>query len=190
MKRDLRARRDRYRGLRGLVRHVLWRPRSRHTPKPPPEGPVVRDPAARIAHGGVWGRCTWCGLPATAGRTGRKLKWHNSCVRYYLAAAGQQLAIRELKRALAERCICGDPKPYELDHRLAIGVAQRLAERLGRKIYAVAFLESNLWWLCHDCHVAKTNFDRAWMRQLDNPAEDEPILDFVQMRFALEPDGC
>ena len=121
MKRSDRARRNRYRGLRGLVRHVLWR-KGRRTPKPPPEGPVVRDPAARIAYGGKWGTCTWCGLPA-------------------------------------------------------------FAERTGRKIYAVAFLEANLWWLCH---VAKTNFDRAWMRQLDNPAEDEPVPDHMQMRFVLE----
>ena len=95
MKREERARRNRYRGLRGLVRHVLWR-RKRYTPKPPPEGPVVRDPAARIAYAGEWGRCTWCGLPAAAERTGGKLKLHGSCVRYYLAAAGHRLSIREL----------------------------------------------------------------------------------------------
>ena len=185
MKREERARRNRYRGLRGLVRHVLWR-RKRYTPKPPPEGPVVRDPAAGIAYEGEWGRCTWCGLPATAERTGRKLKWHNSCVRYYRVAADQQLSLGSLRRTRPETCICGKGSPEELDHRLAIGVAQRLAERVGRKIYAAAFLEDNLWWLCHDCHVAKTNFDRAWMRWLDNPAEDEPVPDYRQMRFILE----
>ena len=114
------------------------------------------------------------------------MKWHNSCVRYYLAVAGQQLSIGAVKATQPDSCICGNPKPYELDHRLAIGVAQRLAERQGRKIYAVAFLESNLWWLCHNCHVAKTNFDRAWMRHLDNPAEDEPIPNFIQTKFPLE----
>ena len=106
----------------------------------------------------------------------------------YHPATGQQMAIEGLRRRLPETCICGDENPTELDHRLAIGVAQRLAERMGRKIYAVAFLESNLWWLCHGCHVKKTNFDRAWMRQLDNPAEDEPVPDYRQMRFALEFD--
>ena len=185
MKRADRARRNRYRGLRGLVKHVLWR-KGRYAPKPPPEGPVVRDPAAGIAYGGEWGTCTWCGLPAVSERTGGKLKWHNSCVRYYLAAAGQQLSISEVLRDRPERCICGKESPNELDHRQAIGVAQRLAERVGRKIYAVAFLENNLWWLCHECHVAKTNFDRAWMRQLDNPAEDEPVPDHIQTRFVLD----
>ena len=168
------------------MRHVLWRKPLRYEPKPPPEGPVVRDPAAGIAYGGVWWGCTWCGLPATAERTGRKLKWHNSCIRYYRAAAGQQLSIEEVRRARPDTCICGSARPYELDHRLAIGVAQRLAERLGRKVYACAFLENNLWWLCHDCHTVKTNFDRSWMRQLDNPDEDKPAPDYIQTRFILE----
>ena len=123
-------------------------------------GPVIRDPASNIAYAGVYGTCTWCGLPAVSERSGGKLKWHNSCVRYYELAAGHHRGTLS-KLQPRDTCICGKPDPSELDHRLAIGVAQRLAELVGRKVYAIAFLPENLQWLCHDCHVEKTNFDRA-----------------------------
>ena len=180
MKGSERARRNRYRGLRGLVRHVLWRD-GRSDTKPPPEGPVDRPPASGIAYAAVYGTCIWCGLPAVSRATGFDLKWHGDCVPYYELAAGHHRGTLT-KREPDDACICGDPDPTELDHVLAIGVAQRLAESLGRKVYALAFLPENLQWLCHECHVEKTKIDRAWMRQLDNPAVDEP---FIQMRFAL-----
>ena len=163
-------RRNRYRGLRGLVRHV----------KLPLAGKSVnwmhRSPAAGIAHRGVWGTCTWCGLTAISAKTGRKLKWHNSCAFYYRLAAGQHSSERDfaLRRTKPAVCKCGRGEPSEVDHILSIGVAARLSQTLGTKVYVLAFLPENLQWICHRCHSAKTRFDRAWMRLLDGLVEEKP----------------
>ena len=127
----------RYWGLRGLVHHVLWR-----------TGRDGRAPAAGIAYtptGKAWGRCTWCGLPTKS--KGRK--WHHSCVEYYRLAAGQHSNVQKLYQERPERCRCGAGRPTEIDHILAIGVAQRL----GRRAYVRAFLPENLHWICRDCHA-------------------------------------
>ena len=57
----------------------------------------------------------------------------------------------------------------ELDHILAVGVAERLGEVFYRRVFTL----TNLWWICHDCHVVKTAYDRMCMRLLDNPCVEE-----------------
>ena len=170
----------RYRGLRGWVRHVL-----RNT-KCLDGGVASRKPAWGIGYRGVYGTCTWCGLPALS-RKGRKLKWHGQCARYHAVAVGAMTFNKSWRVTLVvERaaCICGAPGT-ELDHRLAIGVAARLTKLSGRnRPYALAFLPDNLWWLCHDCHTAKTRFDRAWMRNLDGKDPERTAVKPVQ--FMLE----
>ena len=84
------------------------------------------------------------------------------------------------------RCLCGEIGT-ELDHTLALGVAQRIS----LKAYIAALMPENLRWLCHDCHAAKTRFDRAWMRLLDGPKDTPavkrqgPFVDPRQQRFVL-----
>ena len=51
--------------------------------------------------------------------------------------------------------ICAVPSD-ELDHRLAINVARALGPEALRR----AFVQENLRWLCRDCHLRKTRFDR------------------------------
>lgn len=158
--------RDRYRGLRGLVKNVLrvWQEKIKD--------PYAdhRTPTAGIGLGKNFEKCVWCGLPAINERTGRKLKWHESCALYQSIASGaKHYMVRlddgstRMKSVCARQtCVCG-AEGEEMDHILAIGVARRL----GIRVYALAFLPENLWWLCHSCHSAKTSLDRAWMRDLD-----------------------
>lgn len=170
--------RYRYRMLRGMVFHVL---RKRRDARPGQDNATNRTPAAGITHSGRWGRCTWCRLTLEPAKTGRPRKWHPSCYQAYLLAAGGATNTKYAwnlrykwdygdRLRLIERvsCLCG-ARVSELDHMLAIGVAQRLAAHVGRKIYVLAFLRENLRWLCYDCHRVKTRFDRAWMKNLDNP---------------------
>ena len=91
------------------------------------------------------------------------------------------------KEAGPRVCLCGGPAT-ELDHTLAIGVAKRL----GARFYIRALLPENLRWLCHDCHVAKTTFDRTFMRSLDGkePAAKRPavrVVDPRQLRLDIGP---
>ena len=165
---------ERYRALRGLVLHVVRNPQ-----RGLPGGIVCRNPAS----GASWGRglkgsstvCVWCRLPVAPGPTGRARRWHRDCVSYYgLANGGHEVGWSELvsarlpdqeARQEAHRCSCGEPG-RELDHTLAIGVAQWLAAHLGRRVYALAFTLENLRWLCHACHAGKTGTDRQWMNDL------------------------
>ena len=57
--------------------------------------------------------------------------------------------------------ICAGPSD-ELDHRLAIDVARALGTGALRR----AFVQENLRWLCRDCHLGKTRFDRLLARYL------------------------
>ena len=153
---------DPYRGFRGLVHHVMrrWNSRDRW-------GNLtydIRKPAAGIGSRRKLvydGRCIWCRLPALNPRTGRKLRWHKTCAWWQGLAAGQHLKTRGLNLPLI--CPCGNRKVTAMDHLLAIGIAHRL----GPKPYALAFLPSNLHWVCGKCHREKTKFDRAVMRMLD-----------------------
>lgn len=149
----------RYRGLRGIVRHLIPLVREKGSVG------LGRDPVGTFASnkrgGDTFGTCRWCGLPATNTKTGGKRKWHTSCVRYHSLARGRgEPYIKKTD------CRCGKPGT-ELDHKVSIGVAARLGER----DYVKAFLPENLEWLCRVCHKAKTNNDRKKIRALDRAGE-------------------
>ena len=85
------------------------------------------------------------------------LTWHRYCLEAYRVASGQKPA--ELQRTMRE--IRAGPSD-QLDHRLGINVAQALCPEALRR----AFVQENLRWLCRDCHLGKTRFDRLLARYL------------------------
>ena len=155
---------ERYRGLRGLVRHVLWKLRK--------TGPLAlgRRPTVGVAQGGTPGICQWCLQPTVEEVPSGRGRWHRTCLDWHAAASGYRNDIEGQPLLPSAACICGQPGE-ELDHRVAIGVAARLSP----DVYTRAFAPANLWWLCHACHTAKTAFDRAVMRLIDDcPPQDKP----------------
>ena len=57
--------------------------------------------------------------------------------------------------------VCAGPSA-ELDHQLAINVARAMGPAALRR----AFVQENLRWLCRECHLSKTRFDRPLARYL------------------------
>ena len=108
---------------------------------------------ARWGPPAVRGICRWCGdKTATI-----DLTWHLYCLDAYRVASGQKP--ENIQKTMCE--ICAGPSA-ELDHRLAINVARALGPAaLGR-----AFVQENLRWLCRECHLRKTCFDRLLSRYL------------------------
>ena len=101
----------------------------------------------------VRGICRWCGDPAAT----IDLTWHRYCIDAYRVASGQHPG--ELQRTMCE--VCAGPSA-ELDHRLAINVARAMGPAALRR----AFVQENLRWLCRECHLRKTRFDRLLARYL------------------------
>ena len=149
----------RYRGLRGFVRHCLPYIRSGKASR------YRRDVSPTLVvpyHGKKTGRCLWCDGPVES----RRHTWHPSCVRYYTAARGRSHSAGGVVVLGKEPCaVCGGP-PEDLDHRVAIGVAQRQ----GLRAWARAHLSENLQWLCHQCHLlkAKADFLHSGSRDIGN----------------------
>ena len=136
----------RRRRMRGLVIHHRRHP-SKH----------ARRLVLRVARWGgdpaVRGICRWCGdRTATI-----DLTWHRYCLDAYRVASGQKPT--ELQRTMCETC--AGPSD-EIDHWLAINVARALGPEALRR----AFVQENLRWLCRDCHLRKTRFDRRLTRFL------------------------
>ena len=181
---------ERYRGLRGVARFIAGRAEHHHK----------RDPVGMNYSRGLaapeWGVCRWCGLSVER-RRGRARRWHRSCYIWFRIGRGQILGTGETAlpfgavefshshcdhpesegAAWCAREICqgcGKPSPgrLELDHIMAIA----LAHRLGEFFYRRAFSPTNLWWICRDCHLAKTKFDRMCMRRLDENWQDRQWL--------------
>ena len=154
---------DRIRGLRGLIHHVL---RGRGS---------GRAPAKAFLRGGEWGVCRWCLKPVEPSRRGNARKWHPSCLDWKDLAGGHRLnRFNNDVGLLWKEDICqacgAEGVSLEMDHILAI----KVAERLGKRFYVRAFTPDNIWWICRECHKAKTRFDRMVMRQIDNPVRDDP----------------
>ena len=160
---------DRYRGLRGVVRHLFPAARQRldragRWGVAPKDFGNVRDPiGASIGYGDTtpYGTCVWCRHEARSPK-GRALRWHKSCAVWYAIARGQRLTLGGEWVLPPQPCDCGD-EGDELDHRVPIG----LAVRQGIREYVRAFLPDNLKWLCHRCHQQKTRLDRQQMADVD-----------------------
>ena len=136
---DSMARLVRRRRLRGLAIHHRRHP-SKHARRL-----ILRT--ARWGDPPVRGVCRWCGdLTATI-----DLTWHLYCLDAYRVASGQKPS--ELQVTMCEGC---GGAADELDHRLAINVARALGPATLRR----AFTQENLRWLCRECHLRKTRFDR------------------------------
>ena len=148
----------RYRGLRGIVRHVL---------------PAVRKGWTYTVRDGVPGGvpplrnrikavCWWCGLPTD---DARRLRWHPDCYRYYACARSKGATVDFSYNYVIQPTgcyLCGKPSS-ELDHRVALSIAARR----GPRAHARAFLPENLQWLCHECHMEKTRTDRRILANLN-----------------------
>lgn len=135
----------RRRRLRGLAIHHR-RHLSKHARRLILRTARWKEPAVR-------GICRWCGDPAAT----IDLTWHRYCLDAYYVASGQRPS--ELQRTMCE--ICAGPSD-ELDRRLAINVARALGPEALRR----AFVQENLRWLCRECHLRKTRFDRLLARYL------------------------
>ena len=207
----------RYRGLRGVVKHIINRTSLY---------PGGRSPVRSLAtYGGAtkkaWGVCKWCRLPVARTRHGRLRMWHQACYdNWFIIGRGSRarmdgsLVARPRYRPdgdaydkIIDNCLypgncnhwrykdcdepcaaCGEPTPthqLELDHIMAI----RVAERMHESLYVRVFTPDNLWWICKPCHRAKTRFDRAFMKALDNPvtAEEEMTPQLKQGKGKPEP---
>ena len=151
---------------RGLILAVRrWQPRAE--PGAPDVGPALLRPGRDLAGeaGGCedrgWGTCRWCRRPCDARR-----HWHKPCVLAYLVARGATGNNVYLKRGPCDARGCNarwSGAFMELDHRLALGIAARRS----RRVWLRAWHVSNLQWLCHTCHGAKTAEDIRIIRQLD-----------------------
>lgn len=199
---------ERYRGLRGVVRHIT---------RIPDDPEKQRNPLGRLGEiypdgyeKPAWGICKWCQQPAERSHTGHPRKWHDGCLPYAFAAQGSPNGFHAIRGDLVEienpyggtserrRCpACGKAEyvQMELDHILAIGVARRL----GLHYYRRAFLPENVWWICEPCHKVKTAFDRALMRALESrvTVEEEtaptytpvPLFEWAAERSGISDGG-
>ena len=94
----------------------------------------------------VRGVCPWRGDPAaTIDPT-----WHLYCLDSYLVASGQKPQVQE---TMCESC---GGAADELDYSLTINVARAL----GPVALKRAFTQEDLHWICRECHLRKTRFDR------------------------------
>ena len=152
------------RGLRGFVNHVLPVARKyRPAPRLYPRG--IIGPVSGAAKSGI---CRWCGLPIA---DGKRKRWHQSCVHWYMAARGQTVnnlaPLLERPVVPPTACaLCGSATAEECDHLVALAVAARQ----GVRQWVRAHQPSNLRWLCHECHAGKTGEDRRLMSRLDKAA--------------------
>ena len=168
--------RDRYRGLRGIAKHITRLPAVGENQRK-----AVGNFRESYQKGGKppWGTCKWCLLSVPKSESGRPRMWHEHCHEYRQAAQGAPTGTTAIRGDFMEiqspyggtnerlQCpACGkaDFVSMELDHIMAIGVAKRF----GLWVFKRAFTPENLWLICEPCHRAKTAFDRAFMRALDN----------------------
>ena len=133
-----------HRRLRGLAIHHRLHP-SKHARRLVTRTAAWGEPPVR-------GVCRWCGeLTSNV-----ILTWHLYCLDAYRVASGQKL---QMQVTMCESC---GRVADELDHRLAINVARALGPAALRR----AFTQENLAWLCRECHLRKTRFDRLLARYL------------------------
>ena len=192
--------RDTYRGLRGLVVHVMPALAYYHN-----LGLYRRNacPSASISFGRVKAlrqrdkamgvkqrRCPWCLLPGDADR----VAWHPACALYYSAARGLSASwvpsgkLDVYGRAIPltevvpdHTCTCGGIGA-ELDHRFALA----LAFRFGVRAWVRAMTPQNLQWLCGQCHKEKTRTDLNAMAYHDYAMRPRTPKDWRMPQFKMQ----
>ena len=144
---------SRIRQIRGLITH-LRRTTARQSP-----GSYQRDAVGYLGYPiratQVHGICKWCRRRVPPPNR----YWHDQCAVAYRVARGVQSDYYRIPHLKERRCEqCGSAKPpLELDHRIALSVAHGRGDwRSLLRAYDI----SNLRWLCHPCHAAKTGQDR------------------------------
>ena len=155
---------SRIRQIRGLIAH-LGQATARHSP-----GPYRRDAVGYLGYlsstAEIHGVCKWCGRRVPLPNR----YWHDQCAVAYRVARGVQsdfYRIPHLRERICEQCD-SPARPLELDHRIALSVAHGRGDwRSLLRAYDI----SNLRWLCHPCHAAKTGEDR---RRANNLAAGRP----------------
>ena len=154
----------RIRQIRGLIRHL------RHAVGTPPSRTYRRDAVGYLGFlhhtSQPPGMCKWCGRRVPPPNR----YWHDPCAVAYRVARGVQSNFRRIPHLRERRCEqCGSTaEPLELDHRIALSVAHARGDwRTLLRAYDI----SNLRWLCHTCHSAKTGQDR---RRANNLAAGRP----------------
>ena len=130
--------------------------------------------------------CAWCGKLIEEERARR---WHTVCYQYYACALGGTTYPNSSRSLIPLRrdsvcAVCGEDgyvtyhtqrgeerrrREMELDHAVSVAVAR---ER-GLHTHIRAVMPSNLQWLCHRCHAAKTGADR---RELNGLRRGQPAL--------------
>ena len=113
----------------------------------------------------MMGACRWCRRPCLPTKA-----WHPECLPAYAVAVGRQMLNAFEPLIPWADCPCGKPG-QELDHRVALAVAAQLGERQRIRAYTL----TNLQWLCHTCHLAKTAKDMAALRYLRRKHPGNPL---------------
>ena len=119
-------------------------------------------------------QCHWCKRPVNP-RKGSMGYWHPLCKRAWHACQGRMQMMGGRPILPKGPCVtCGndDYLRLEIDHKLALGVAQR---RGTRKDILWSYTMDNLRWLCTSCHVVKTAKDRSIMANLDNGRPEDYV---------------
>ena len=127
------------------------------------------------------GICKWCNRRVPPPNR----CWHNQCAVAYRVTRGVQsdsYRIAHLQEQRYEQC-GSETKPPEPDHRIALSVAHGRGD--WRSLLR-AFDISNLRWLCHRYHAAKTGEDR---RRANNLTAGRPEdWNLSRQRHAPPPD--
>lgn len=143
------SRRERYRGLRGVVRRVLPGLHKYGIPSFDRRDSVSGWSPHSYGRN-VSRRCIWCN---EAIDERRQVWWHRSCSKWYARMSGRTRSTHGWVIDPTP-CPCGADGVH-LDHIIPIG----LAALHGVRAYVRAFFPENLQWLCEPCHKQKTAND-------------------------------
>lgn len=119
------------------------------------------------------GICCWCFRPTET----KQATWHRYCYAQWMMAAGN--SVHNFKEYLPDHqcAVCGlEDFNLELDHKVAIGIA----ERTDHREHIRAFAWGNLQWLCREHHKEKTAEDVRRIAEMKR-AEKEREAGLVRM---------
>lgn len=174
---------ERIRQIRGLITHL------RHATRDGIPQQYRRDLIGYISnsrHKAPYLVCKWCQRPVA--RPARY--WHKDCATAYRVARGTQDQYWRIPQLKTKRCeLCGSDQQLEIDHRVALSVAQASGNW---RTLLHAYDVSNLRWLCRTCHGAKSGDDRrrannlaAGLPEHRKPAEPRSKIPPGQLAMAM-----